>query len=103
CDSDGVMPFPAKCKNRPRVNATPAGGKDLRLAEAKNPYLFHSLPPNSAPPPSSSSMRRSWLYLATRSDRAVAPVLICPQLVATAISAIVASSVSPLRWLSTAV
>ena len=32
-----------------------------------------------------------------------APVLICPQLVATARSAIVVSSVSPLRWLITAV
>ena len=42
-------------------------------------------------------MRRSWLYFATRSLRAGAPVLICPQFVATARSAIVASSVSPLR------
>ena len=46
-------------------------------------------------------MRRSWLYLATRSDRAGAPVLIWPQLVATARSAIVVSSVSPDRWLIT--
>ena len=42
-------------------------------------------------------MRSSWLYFATRSLRAGAPVLICPQLVATARSAIVTSSVSPLR------
>ena len=28
-------------------------------------------------------MRSSWLYLATRSERAGAPVLICPQFVAT--------------------
>src|SRR5215217_709622 len=41
----------------------------------------------------SSSMRSSWLYLATRSVRAGAPDLICPQLVATARSAIVVSSV----------
>ena len=47
--------------------------------------------------PSSSSMRSSWLYFATRSLRAGAPVLIWPQLVATARSAIVVSSVSPLR------
>ena len=40
-------------------------------------------------------MRSSWLYLATRSLRAGAPVLIWPQLVATARSAMVASSVSP--------
>jgi len=36
-------------------------------------------------------MRSSWLYLATRSDRAGAPVLIWPQPVATARSAIVVS------------
>lgn len=44
-------------------------------------------------------MRSAWLYLATRSERAGAPVLIWPQLVATARSAIVVSSVSPERWL----
>src|SRR3954463_2130560 len=48
-------------------------------------------------------MRMSWLYLASRSERASEPVLICPQVVATARSAIVASSVSPERWLITAV
>ena len=37
--------------------------------------------------------------MATRSDRAGAPVLIWPQPVATARSAIVVSSVSPERWL----
>ena len=42
-------------------------------------------------------MRSSWLYLATRSERHGAPVLIWPALVATAMSAIVASSVSPER------
>ena len=52
-------------------------------------------PAYSAASSSSSSMRSSWLYLATRSDRAGAPVLIWPQLVATARSAIVVSSVSP--------
>src|SRR5688572_4677211 len=39
--------------------------------------------------PSSSSIRSSWLYFAVRSERAGAPDLICPQLVATARSAIV--------------
>ena len=42
-------------------------------------------------------MRSSWLYFATRSERAGAPVLICPQPVATARSAMVVSSVSPER------
>src|SRR5262249_52935685 len=53
--------------------------------------------------PSCSSMRRSWLYLAVRSERASEPVLICPQLVATARSEIVESSVSPERCDITAV
>ena len=48
-------------------------------------------------------MRSSWLYLATRSERAGAPVLIWPMLSATARSAMVASSVSPERWEVTAV
>ena len=48
-------------------------------------------------------MRSSWLYLATRSLRAGAPVLIWPQLVATARSAMVVSSVSPERCDITAV
>ena len=47
--------------------------------------------------PRSSSIRKSWLYFATRSDRAGAPALICPALTATARSAIVVSSVSPER------
>jgi hypothetical protein len=48
-------------------------------------------------------MRRSWLYLAIRSEREALPVLIWPALVATARSAMVVSSVSPERWLMTAV
>ena len=55
------------------------------------------IPGYSAMSPSSSSMRRSWLYLATRSVRLGAPVLIWPALRATAMSAMVASSVSPER------
>src|SRR5205085_9711374 len=47
---------------------------------------------------SSSSMRSRRLYLATRSLRDGAPVLICPALTATARSAIEVSSVSPERW-----
>ena len=47
--------------------------------------------------PSSSSIRSSRLYLATRSEREGAPVLIWPAPVATARSAIVVSSVSPER------
>ena len=39
---------------------------------------------------------------ALKAERASEPVLICPQLVATARSAMVESSVSPERWLITA-
>ena len=42
-------------------------------------------------------MRISWLYFAKRSERLNEPVLIWPALVATAISAMVSSSVSPER------
>src|ERR1700740_1783119 len=55
-------------------------------------------PGNFAAVPSSSSMRRSWLYLATRSVRDIEPVLIWPALVATARSAMNVSSLSPDRW-----
>ena len=48
-------------------------------------------------PPSSFSILSNSLYLATRSVRAGAPVLIIPALTATAIWAIVTSSVSPDR------
>ena len=47
--------------------------------------------------PSSSSIRINWLYFAMRSVRDIEPVFICPAFVATAKSAIVVSSVSPLR------
>src|SRR5208283_3240160 len=57
------------------------------------------LPAYTAPAPSSKPMRSSWLYFATRSDRERLPVLIWPALVATARSAMNASSVSPERWL----
>ena len=53
--------------------------------------------------PSSASISSRRLYFATRSDRAGAPVLMRPELVATARSAIVVSSVSPERWLITVV
>ena len=46
---------------------------------------------------SSSSMRMSWLYFAMRSERVSEPVLIWPAFVATAMSAMVESSVSPER------
>ena len=54
-------------------------------------------PGKTAWSPSWSSIRSSWLYFAVRSERAGAPVLIWPLFVATAMSAIVASSVSPDR------
>src|SRR6201996_7649083 len=62
-----------------------------------SPAFTAAKPRNSAPCPSSSSMRSNWLYLAMRSVREAEPVLICPTPVATARSAMKVSSVSPLR------
>src|SRR5207247_8753596 len=86
----------------------PSGARDLdgwaarathatrSLAHARDD-LYSDVPANSAASPSSSSIRRSWLYFAIRSLRDAEPVLICPALVATARSAMVESSVSPER------
>ena len=51
----------------------------------------------TATSPSLSSILRSWLYFSTRSERQGAPVLICPALYATAISAMIESAVSQER------
>ncbi len=81
-------PPPARCRRR-RVDAAPSASiRCCRTRGARGSRLDS---------PSSSSMRRSALYLATRSLRAGAPVLIWPAFTATATSAIVVSSVSPLR------
>ncbi len=69
-------------------------------------YFFKnlkSLPMKRAAEPNSSSIRNNWLYFAILSEREAEPVLICPQFKATAKSAMVVSSVSPLRWLITEV
>src|SRR5215510_13040859 len=59
--------------------------------------VYRLRPGHDAAWPSSSSMRRSWLYLAIRSPREREPVLIWPALTATARSATKVSSVSPER------
>merc|ERR1712151_785506 len=56
------------------------------------------VPAYVALPPSSSSIRKSWLYFARRSLRHGAPVLICPVRRPTTRSAMKESSVSPDRW-----
>merc|ERR1712151_136778 len=56
------------------------------------------VPAYVALPPSSSSIRRSWLYFARRSLRHGAPVLIWPVRRPTTRSAMKESSVSPERW-----
>ena len=90
----------------PRHRGRAAGPPSPSTASAPSPRHVPSAGPpegpvarrSGQPSPRSSSIRRSWLYLATRSLRAGAPVLIWPQLVATARSAMVVSSVSPERW-----
>src|SRR6266540_7494089 len=84
---------------RPRRHPGPPPG--LPLPAPGTPHRRTSrkglAPAYRAESPKASSMRSSWLYFAVRSERAGAPVLICPAPVATARSAIVASSVSPER------
>ena len=67
-------------------------------------YLFNyllilkaSIPGKIAVSPRASSILKSWLYFAILSEREAEPVLICPQFIATARSAMVESSVSPER------
>ncbi len=83
------------------------GGPWANQARAFGAYRAPFQNGNSGPPymavsPSCSSIRNSWLYLASRSVREALPVLIWPVDMATARSAMVASSLSPLRWLVTA-
>src|SRR5262249_38972540 len=81
-----------RLRSVPRGRAGVSGARDYRRARGKA-----AQPGYVAVAPSCSSIRRSWLYFATRSLRAGAPVLIWPVPSATARSAIVASSVSPER------
>ena len=71
---------------------------DPPLSQERVVVGYFRLPGYFARLPSSSSMRRRRLYLATRSLRLGAPLLICPAFRATARSAMVVSSVSPERW-----
>ena len=75
----------------------PAGASARPQARNRQRPRSTLVPAYFAAPPNCSSIRISWLYLASRSERDSEPVLICPQLQATARSAIVESSVSPER------
>ena len=90
-----VWPGRAPVRVVPRAAAGEVAAELIGLSRPPRARLE---PAKRAFSPSSSSIRRSWLYLAVRSPRLGAPVLICPAFVATARSAIVVSSVSPLRW-----
>ncbi len=84
-------------------NSGSAGGSDsggFRGGGESQSYawpLISLRPLYGAFSPRASSIRISWLYLATRSERLIEPVLIWPAAVPTARSAMVASSVSPER------
>ncbi len=93
---DRAMMTPG-CAGRSELPFTsfPAQPKSART-RARRPQNH----PYSAKSPNWSSMRSSWLYLATRSVRDKEPALICPALTATARSAITVSAVSPERWLT---
>ena len=64
----------------------PASGGLIKRRDQR-PLGSALTPAYTALRPSNCSMRRSWLYLAVRSVRLSEPVLIWPQLVATAMSA----------------
>merc|ERR550537_1992610 len=83
----------ASCTKSPSYHRLRAAGAQAAIHAG----LRHVAPAKTASAPGSSSMRISWLYLALRSDRQGAPVLIWPQQRPTAMSAIVVSSVSPER------
>lgn len=92
-------------------DALPLGDTPIYVRGDFLPYLFYYnsyffndfLPENTATSPNSFSIFRSLLYFATLSVLHGAPVLICPAFVATATSASVVSSVSPLLCDTTAV
>ena len=69
----------------------------IYFSTSKIPFKVIIYIPYFAFVPNSSAMRINWLYFAMRSVRDIEPVFICPAFVATAKSAIVVSSVSPLR------
>src|SRR5699024_5142912 len=79
-----------------QTGTVPCANRTLYGLKASRPAYVARLP-------SSASIRSKRLYLAKRSERDSDPVLICVAGVATARSAIVASSVSPERWETTAV
>lgn len=88
----------------PSLTVARPGVPDNQISRVSSPPLYmvtavrYLDPTKTALSPSSSSIRKIWFSLARRSERAGAPVLICPQRSPTAISAIVTSSVSPDRW-----
>ena len=88
--------FPQRKKAAaPAVDAAACSVSSGKMAQRFT--LKAAMPGYTALPPSCSSMRSSWLYLATRSVRLGAPVLIWQVFRATARSAMVVSSVSPER------
>src|ERR1035437_5945583 len=96
-------PFPALHREHDHANRRKRdhGAHDERAARPllsrHHPMPYTEPPGNFAVSPRSLSMRSSWLYFATRSVRLALPVLIWPEFVATARSAMNVSSVSPLR------
>lgn len=78
-------------------------GSGLSSVAFATKFRGQIVPPYWAAGPRISSIRRSWLYLQIRSVRLADPVLIWPVPNATAKSAMKVFSVSPERWLITAV
>ena len=96
-NAEACSASPVQGEERQRPLQQRSSRSEAQLPEPRAYARTAPRPRYRAAEPSSSSIRSSWLYFASRSDRASDPVLICPQLVATARSAIVESSVSPDR------
>lgn len=87
-------------KRKPAGRITSASRLPIIFYQIGRIYLFTlnaCMPGYTAASPSSSSIRSSWLYFATRSLLLGAPVLIWQVFRATARSAMVVSAVSPER------
>src|SRR5512136_3070835 len=118
---EGLVGVPAGVNQHPALVSLDEVGVDGQLVELEGkgqlqlmyaredlhgylPRLKKALCPGKRPSePISCSIRRRRLYLQVLSERQGAPVLIRPVFMATARSAMVVSSVSPERWLTTAV
>ena len=91
-------PEPGRGNTVPHNELCAVAQREIGVPRTSFREAKESLPENFAFFPRFSSILRRRLYLPVLSARAGAPVLICPQPMATAMSAMHVSSLSPDRW-----